>query len=696
MAKVLPARPVAQTKRCSEGSDIMYILGLNSGYRVPNQDAPPGWSDHDAAAALLRDGEIIAAIEEERLDRIKHSSHFPHEAIKACLSVASLRPEEVDIVALNVEGTTAHQPYRADLQVTLSALFQKYVGDMRRAKLRFVNHQLAHLFSAWIPSGFDECLCLSLDGLGDGASGAVGLACNDRIEVIRTMRSDQSLGEFYSDCIRVLGYDRFDEYKVMALAALGSPSAYEELFAAFYDLQEDGDYALVAAGQRWRAITRQGIRQRRSASEPFTQAHCDFAASLQAMMKDVVRHILSYFRRTTGLTKLAAAGGVMHNSAVNGSILASGLFDRVFVQPAAHDAGGALGAAYAAYHTELPLRSDERRLQQPRFNLQLGRALSDRKRLVVELESWSSLVEVEPVDNPLGSVAEALDQGKIIGWVQGRSEFGPRALGNRSILADPRCVAARERINRIIKQREAFRPFAPAVLVEEVWSVFERTVGTADLDYMTFLLKMKPDRQKMYPAVVHADGTSRVQTVCHENSPRFHALISRFRELTGTPLVLNTSFNARGEPIVDSIDDAVACFLLTGLDLLVVDDVLVRSVPGALTEAKIDTLRISLPSSRKIVHREIPGNVDGQRRFFLETTFSRHFGGDAVPLCEKVSQLLMLADGNTTIGQLCKDIGCARDLGPVCVELVALWRRGHVRMRGVGAGAQRVCDPNPG
>ncbi|MFS8036748.1 carbamoyltransferase [Xanthobacter sp. AM11] len=658
----------------------MYILGLNSSVRVPSQDSLPGWSNHDAAAALLHDDVIIAAVEEERLDRIKHSSHFPYQAINACLDIADITPGQLDVIAVNFEG---RGPVQADggEAAALSAYFQKYVGNVSNAKLKFVHHQLAHLFSAYIPSGFDECIALSLDGVGDKAAGAIGLARDGEIEILDVVAAEHSLGEFYRDTIRVLAYNRFDEYKVMALAALGDDRAYADLFSSFFELREGGRFTLAHADLRRLAIS-ECIQARRSPKDQFTQSHYDFAASLQTMITRVVMHHVDHFRGSTGIDRIAMAGGVMHNCAINGSLLASGLFSEVFVQPAAHDAGGALGAAYAS----LPGSQRQAGLRAARgslsFHLSLGKPLPAPMHVQSALSKWSDLVEIEKLEDPFDVAAHALDRGEVIGWMQGRSEFGPRALGYRSILADPRRTALRDRINSEIKQREPFQPFAPAVLEEQVWSIFSKPAACARLDYMTFLLKLLPNMEELYPAITHADGTARVQSVGKDSNPRLHALISRFYDLTGAPLLLNTSFNARGEPIVDSVDDAVSCLLLTGIDLLVIDDFAVRAIPGKLEGPSLGRLSPALPLSRKIVFRSIPGEIDGTRSYFLETTFSRHFGGGNVRIPEAVARMLMIADGRKTISSLRDHVSllddAASDFNQTIIEL---WRDGHVRLR---------------
>jgi len=659
----------------------MYTLGINPSIRVPSQDALPGWSNHDAAAVLLHDDAIIAAVEEERLDRIKHSSHFPYQAINACLDIAAITPDQLDVIAVNFEGRGSVQA-DGGTAAALSAYFQKYVGDVRNAKLKFVHHQLAHLFSAYIPSGFDECIALSLDGLGDKVAGAIGLARDGEIEILDIVAAEHSLGEFYRETIGVLAYGRFDEYKVMALAALGDDKVYADLFSSLFELREGGRFTLAQADLRRRAISDCGIEPRRSSKDKFTQSHYDFAAALQTMMTRVVMHHVEHVRRSTGIDRIAMAGGVMHNCAINGSLLASGLFSEVFVQPAAHDAGGALGAAYAS----LPRSQRQSGLRAARgslsFHLSLGKPLPPQMQVQSVLSKWSDLLEIEKLDDPFDAAAHALNRGEVVGWMQGRSEFGPRALGYRSILADPRRTALRDRINSEIKQREPFQPFAPAVLEEHMWSLFSKPSASARLDYMTFLLKLLPNMEDRYPAITHADGTARVQSVSKDANPRFYALISRFYTLTGVPLLLNTSFNARGEPIVDSVDDAVSCLLLTGIDLLVIGDLAVRAILGKFEGPSLERLSPALPLSRKIVFRSIPGEVDGKHSYFLETTFGRHFGGGDVRIPEPVAQMLMAADGRKTISAL-RD--CAKlpdhEASGFNQTIIDLWRDGYIRLR---------------
>ncbi|MCB1590548.1 MAG: nodulation protein [Xanthomonadales bacterium] len=660
----------------------MYILGINGLNAVTSVDALPGWADHDAAAVLLRDGCLVAAIEEERLNRIKHSNHFPCLAIAECLRIGGIGSEEIDVVAVNVDGGPQSFSTDSQLKELISVLFQKYVGDVSRAQVVSVNHQLAHMFSAYVSSEFDECLCLSLDGIGDGVSGAVGLARRGEIEVLRVIEKASSIGELYCELIGNIGYGRFDEYKVMALAALGSPEPYREMFSSMSRLNTEGRYELLPKHER-RELVRVGWPfNRRRPGEQFSQAHFDFAAGLQELISKLVIHLLRHFRDFDQSKRLAYAGGVAHNCAVNGVILRSGLFESVFVHPASHDAGGAVGAAFAA---ELQIsrisgvapKSTKGRNAR---NMYAGRPLPNLDRQLEQLEKWCAFIHAEVRADACTHAAEQIASGHVVGWVQGRSEFGPRALGNRSIVADPRSGAIRDRINLEIKRRESYRPFAPAVLEDAVWAHFERPSSEGSLEHMTFVLRVKAESRGKFPAVVHADGTARVQVVRAAENLRFYELISAFRRITGAPMLLNTSFNGAGEPIVDSMDDAIVCLLLNKLDALVIDTVVIRAKAHCLTSETALDLRPRLASSRKIVWRSIPGSASAERGFYVETTFSQHFGGGATPVSQEVADVLIRADGLLTIKEL---VGSCRGwIDPLSVlnEILELWRHAHVRM----------------
>jgi carbamoyltransferase len=352
----------------------------------------------------------------------------------------------------------------------------------------YCSHHLAHLWSAWGISSFADSLLVSLDGSGDRLSGMVGHSNVAGISEIRRLSVDQSLGNLYSDAIRFLGYRRFDEYKVMGLAPYGDADHFKALFKNFFMLLPEGNYNLIDRSERWGIIHDAGLLPHaRRAGQPFLDVHKDFAASLQWTLEEIALHVLNHFAASTGYRRLCYAGGVAHNCTLNGRILYSHLFEEVYIQPAAHDSGGALGAALnAAYVHDIKKPST-----MP--NLYLGSTLPDPSKILSELEPWSGLIHINELEDPAITAADLISAGQVIAWVQGRSEFGPRALGNRSILADPRPAENRERINAMIKQRESYRPFAPSILLEHIADIVQLPSTRADLAFMTFTLRVNKD-----------------------------------------------------------------------------------------------------------------------------------------------------------------------------------------------------------
>ncbi|MFL9958545.1 carbamoyltransferase C-terminal domain-containing protein [Paraburkholderia nemoris] len=656
----------------------MLVLGLNGTHRLACEDALPGWEGHDAAAVLMQDGEILVGIEEERLDRIKHSNHFPLKAIQQCLAIAGVNPSAIDAVAVNFDVDAERQSY------ALSALLQQYVGNFSGAKLHFVNHQQAHLLSAYIPSGYRDSLCLSLDGVGDGLSGAVAYATGrDDVRWLRNFPKEASLGHLYCEFISYLGFQRFEEYKVMALAALGDERRVRKIFDGLYSLGPNGGYELLAPQLRRKRLEQFGIVVPRRRAERPSAAQCDFAAGLQFMLIELVDHIVRHFQRETGASSLAFAGGVAHNCALASHLIETGIFRRVFVQPAAHDAGGALGAAiYASIKLASPAKHGVSSARSAReFSAFIGSPVPDKEKLRAELLTWNDQVSIEESLDIFDAAARQIVEGKVIGWVQGRSEFGPRALGNRSILASTRDRRVRDRINEEIKERETFQPFAPAVTEESVWNLFEQPPTQARLGFMSYLLRARREVIGQLAPVVHEDGTARVQVVNRDDHPSFHTLISRVNELSGIPAVLNTSFNRKNEPIVDNVHDAVASFLLSGLDSLFIGQFEVTRTKAALMPSAIGKMYVELPESSKIVWRSVAGRGKSSREFFLETTFSRHLGGGAIPLSRIVGEFLLRAEPRTLCGDLYAAQGERTSEDSLSKELVNLWRRGLVKLR---------------
>jgi carbamoyltransferase len=662
----------------------MLVLGISGGLDPVYENREflfPTHTCHDSAAVLVDDGKVVAAIEEERLNRIKHTSKGAVGAIRLCLNSCGLRLKDIDRLAiygdekhLSPQVKMAH--YRRleegavkDVRDLIhEMLITQLDGDIKDDKLYFVPHHMAHAMSAFAQSGFEKSLVLTIDGIGDTASGLVLAAQDDSLQLIHTLSIQKSLGLFYLDVIRFLGYDQFEEYKVMGLAPYGDPSKYRPLFRKLYKLLPDGDYTLNPDLPL--ILCKIGQPRRRGA--PFTQAYKDIAAALQEALEEIAFHILRHYQKKTGQTRLCLAGGVAHNCTLNGRILYSGLFEEVFVQPASHDAGCALGAALYACREE-PASSDSKVVSAPVEHVYWGTDIGSTEYIYRELEAWGDFIESEFCDRITMRAAELLAQGAVIGWVQGRSEFGPRALGNRSILADPRPAENKDMINKMVKKREAYRPFAPAVLEEYVDEFFDLPRQGMRSPFMTFVVKVREDKRGLLRATTHVDGTARIQTVSRETNQIFWELIDEFRKQTNVPILLNTSFNNNAEPIVDSTTDAVVCFLTTGLNYLVVGNYLVRKkaagksqylhlVPSLAQYAR-------LTQTRRFVSRHEMGAL-----FEIKNSYHTKYDAAITP---DVFAVLQLADGRTPLGNLIKRTGeYTRDKEEAIVDgLLELWSR---------------------
>jgi len=647
-------------------------------------DDASGFAYHDGAAVLLRDGQIVAATEEERLNRVKHSNFFPMRAIHFCLNSAGVRLEDVDAIVTDsseefydfiILRNAARNPraVRQSARDLIADTFQRQFGMDVSKKLRFCSHHVAHLFGAWYPSGFTECLAICLDGDGDGASGLVAHCEGNEFTVLRRLPEQLSLGNFYTAQLSFIGYKRFDEYKVMGLAPYGDPTVFKPLFEKMYQLQPDGRFSLASEVQVLMLMKEAGLADKyRRRGEPFLQVHKDFAAALQQALEDMCMHVIKHFRRQTSCRRLCLSGGVAHNCAMNGTVLRSGLFDEIFVQPAAHDAGNALGAALAV------MRDAKRpRPLDVMPHVFLGRDIGLTNDIEMRLRRWMPLIDIELLDDAPESAAGLLAEGLVIGWVQGRSEFGPRALGNRSILADPRPAENKRTINAMIKKREDYRPFAPSIVEERLREFFEVPATVDNLPYMVVAVPAKPEVRSLLAAVTHVDGSARVQSVSRLQNPRYHALIAAFGRRTGVPIVLNTSFNNNAEPIVDSVDDAVATFLTTGIQAVVIGDWLVRKVADVAHHSALLDMGCELLPSRKLVRRST-SNGSG---YFIETTAGEYFGESSTSVSPVVFDLLLHHAGPVR-RYLVED--CSDDSGPVAAsvatELFALWSARAIRL----------------
>ena len=549
----------------------MIVLGISGSinkYGKTLYSLPP-YAEHDSAAALLKNGELVAAIEEERITRLKHGPHFPINAIKHCLSTANIKLPDVDKIAIyghydtwsrilnsnylkypyNI--LTSQKPYNPK-ELILQLLHEEF--KFSDVELEFIPHHLCHAASAYYFSGYKSALLMVSDGQGDNISGGMWKGEGSNIENLFDISIQNSLGDFYVRVTNFLGFKLFDEYKVMGLAPYGNSNVYSKNFQNIYELLPGGKW-IIYLDKIFSELSK--ITTPRLPHSPLERVHKDIAASLQLSLEKIVFHTLQHYRQLTNISSFCFAGGVSHNCVLTGKILSSRLFDQVFVQPASHDAGCALGAAAiiaAKNYKILPLR-----------HVYIGTTIPPQEQVYSSLNLWSQLIDFDLEDDISLAAAESIARGEVIGWVQGSSEFGPRALGNRSILADPRPAENKDRINKLIKKRESFRPFAPAVLEEEVNKYFCIPQSFSDLSYMTFTLEATELGKSLLHATTHIDGSSRVQSVSEKTNNLFWNLIKKFGDLTGTPVVLNTSFNNNYEPIVDNIHDSIICLLTTGL-----------------------------------------------------------------------------------------------------------------------------------
>lgn len=562
-----------------EASLPVYVLGFNCNV-------------YNSAACLLRDGELAAAAQEERFTRQKNTGDFPYHAVRYCLDEAGIEMGDVDHVCFHWHPFH-HLPRRL-LQIasglpqslrfydshagrfwqmitapnTLGRFFPVAPGR-RRPLFHRVRHHICHASSAYYCSGFDQAALLTVDGSGEMASSTLGVGRGNSVKLLQETFFPHSLGYLYVALTHYLGFrPDSDEYKVMALASYGT-GALKQQFQPLVQLLPSGQYKLDLSylayqkGQRDPWVSSKFIDRFgpvRKAGQPIEQRHKDLAWALQNSFEEAVLHMARELHRRTGLPRLGYAGGCALNSVLNTKLLTETPFEEVFIQPAANDAGTAIGSALYTYHETLGYP----RLG-PMKHAYLGPQYSDQQ-CQQALEAAGLPVERLERADLLQTTAGLLEKGAVVGWMQGRMEMGPRALGNRSILADPRRPEMKDVINEKVKHREGFRPFAPSVPQEEAAHFFEMDRPSP---YMLFVYPIRQQKLDVIPAVAHVDGTARVQTVVHEHNPLYYDLIRVFEQKTGVPVILNTSFNVMGEPIVCSPADAVACYLSTGIDALV-------------------------------------------------------------------------------------------------------------------------------
>lgn len=565
----------------------------------------------DSSACLVVDGKLVAAAEEERFRRIKHWAGFPSESIRYCLDEGGITLADVDVVAINSDpkanlmkkiGFTLkkrpelglimdrlkNQNERRSIEQELTAAFpdQPFNGQVKH-----VEHHLAHLSSAFHVSPYEEACVVSVDGFGDFASAAWGLGRGTEITVDDKVYFPYSLGTFYQALTQFIGFPNYgDEYKVMGLAPYGKPTYMDEMRRIVL-LQDDGSFRLnmdyfiyhrekidyewengsPSVGRLFSDKLAELLGPVRQKGDELEQKHMDLAHSVQAMYEEAFFHLLNTLHAKHGSDNLCIAGGCGMNSVANGKVTLRSPFKKVYIQSAAGDAGGAIGAAFVVHHQLNPQAGREFVMDHAFWGSHFSNEEISEK-LKVEsgkLEAEGCVVQhIEDEAELCRRTAQAVSEGKVIGWFQGRMEWGPRALGNRSIIGDPRRSDMKDILNIKIKRRESFRPFAPSVLRDAVGDWFEID---AEVPFMMKVFQIREEKRGEIPAVTHADGSGRLQTVYSHTNPRYHGLISAFYEITGVPMVLNTSFN-ENEPVVCKPEEALACFLRTKMDVLVLGD----------------------------------------------------------------------------------------------------------------------------
>ena len=591
----------------------MYILGISAFY-------------HDSAACLIRNGEIVCAVQEERFTRIKHDSSFPKNAINSCIDISSIDPEDIEYVVFYekpflkferlLETYLAFAPkgFRSFLSAMpiwlKDKLFQKsiIIKELENLldesidwekKLLFSEHHLSHAASAFYPSPFEKAAILTLDGVGEWTTTSLAIGSKNNLIVTKEIHFPHSIGLLYSAFTYYAGFRvNSGEYKLMGLAPYGEPKYADLIKEKIISVKEDGSFHLDMSYFNYctgLTMTSKKFHQlfnrlpRKSESE-LSQFDMDIAASIQKVTEEIIVKIAKNIAKETGEENLCLAGGVALNCVANGIILKEKIFKNIWIQPAAGDAGGALGAALAAWHLYL---DKPRNLAQKKDKMKgsyLGPKFSEAE-IKSELEALGAKFHFLEDEVLIPKVAESLKSQQAIGWMQGKMEFGPRALGGRSIIGDARSPLMQKQLNLKVKYRESFRPFAPSVIIEKASEWFEID---EESPYMLLVAKVKPEKclkmsteeedlfgleklnipRSSVPAITHVDYSARIQTVHKETNPKYHSLISKFYEISNCPVIINTSFNVRGEPIVHTPKDAFKCFMGTELDMLVIENFL--------------------------------------------------------------------------------------------------------------------------
>ena len=588
---------------------MYYILGISAYY-------------HDSAAALIRDGEIISASQEERFTRIKHDPSFPINAIKNVLSFEDIKLSDIDKVVFYdkpflkferlletylVNSPRGFKSFSMAMLVWIrEKLFLKNLlinelnsiqNKFDKSKLAFSEHHFSHAASAFFPSPFEEAIVLTVDGVGEWATSSVSIGSKNNLKIEKEIHFPHSLGLLYSAFTYYLGFRvNSGEYKVMGLAPYGEPIYKDLILEKIVDLKKDGSFkinqsffnymhGLTMTNSKFETLFGEGRRE--PEVDELNKFHMDIAASIQKVLEEIVLRIVSSLFKEYKIPHLCLAGGVALNCVTNGKILKQNIFDNIWIQPASGDAGGAIGAALGFWYNELkkPRKISQKDSMKGSY---LGHSYST-KGVKKELEKCEAIYEEYSFDEIINKTTTTLIEGKSVGWFQGRMEFGPRALGARSIIADPRSISMQRDLNLKVKYRESFRPFAPSILIEELANWFDLS---SESPYMLLVDLVKKDKlvtisehnhlltgldklkvkRSLIPAVTHVNNSARIHSVNEDSNPIFHKLLSSFFKKTGCPVLVNTSFNVRGEPIVNSPEDAYRCFMGTEIEVLVIEN----------------------------------------------------------------------------------------------------------------------------
>jgi carbamoyltransferase len=662
----------------------MFTLGFAGGLDVIHErrlDTPENYT-YDGAAVLLEDGVVVAALEEERLDRIKHSNKFPIKSIRFCLESRGLHLSDLSSIAYYVDEASADallaRMYlsRPDFQRRIDArtlmramLSEAFDCEVEPSKLRFYEHKLTHAACAMYQSGFQQALVYVIDNAGALYSGRRASDGHVSLDTLAFTPPSKSLQKFCHAILPFLGLGMFEEYKALALAPLGNPVAFDARLAQLYDLLPDGEYRLhldrASALIDHIEIPRAGIE--------LSSPHHDLAAALQRAMERIVLHVLRHYQSVTGLRQLCVAGGMAENVATNACILYSGLFDDAFVHPAAYDSGCALGAALLAS------QDDGRPVPKTRVeSVNWGSTIGGASEISAELMRWSGFIQLDRVENGASHAAKLISEGALIGWVEGHSDFGSRALGGRNALTDARVADNRTRLHKALGRHETYRPLALLIKEEDLREWCELPPGCDALPFQSFAVRVAPSKRNRIAAALRPDGRACLQTVSRRIRPGLWSLLDRLGKLTGSPAVLSASFNRSSEPAVETIEQAASCFIGSGLDYLVANEVVATKTHA--TRASWTSLHLSLPPYAQLVRiRGWPEHRGCLMRDEISTTCAP---ASRKQVSRVLADLLMGLEKDTRLGDFLSRAGLNSDQEfRLMSEIIALSSIGLIVLR---------------